>query len=366
MSRALLLLIGVVVGAAAGGGSAYLAMQPRIETLESELREAERETRDANRLARAEHDRNRVLEGELETLRRALAQPPPPANDGMGHAPTPPVPLEPEDWDMDRVRTEIQMRATLRGRMIGSPRVDRLVRGVRRQGDRGTELVMEILHSNVSINLKMAAALIGAGLGEERVIEPVLALYAAATELPHRRAFLRALALLPGDQGVPAMLAAWNDTSTDARIRRPALHGLAMRGHETAISVVRGGAPGSTRALRAQAIESLHEHARVKGYADPDLLPVFLSALTTADGDGQRLLALIAIEGFWSDAAVPALEAFAAEDAAAEAHRARAAKLAKRLAAGEERPESAGLPTDEDLAALGTGGRRQRPAVEER
>lgn len=351
MTRALLLLLGVVVGAAAGAGAAYVTLQPRIETLENDLLEAERGIRDANRLARAEHDRNRVLEEELETLRRIVDQPPPATTSGP-ETPAPPAPgLEPEDWDMKRLQTEFELLASLRARMIGSPRVARVARGVRKHGAAGTKLVLDILASRLSVNMKMAAALVGAEIGEPRILEPVLALYAAATEVPHRRAFLRALADLPDERATAVLLAAWTDAAADARLRMPAIYGLALRAHPVALELARRAPDAPVPRMRALAIETLHERARSDGYTDPALLEVFLGALTTADGESQQRLALIAIEGHWSTDAVPVLREFAADEQAPEAMRVRAAKLAERLSSGEKRPEDAGEPTEADRAA---------------
>src|SRR5205085_2884680 len=69
----------------------------------------------------------------------------------------------------------------------------------------------------------------------------------------------------------------------------------------------------------------------------------FGKALRGADGDGQRRLALLALEGYWSKESVADFEAFA-DTAVSTELAARARHDADAIKAGKPRPDKAGEP----------------------
>jgi hypothetical protein len=95
--------------------------------------------------------------------------------------------------------------------------------------------------------------------------------------------------------------------------------------------------------LRVEAMEMLHWLAWQEGWKDPSLVPVFGKALRSADGDGQRRVALLALEGYWSKDSVADCEAFA-DPAVSTELAARARRDADAIKAGKPRPEGAGDP----------------------
>src|SRR6185295_9777036 len=82
---------------------------------------------------------------------------------------------------------------------------------------------------------------------------------------------------------------------------------------------------------------------RRNGWKDVALVPVFGKALRSADGDPQREIALIVLEGFWSKDAADDLDAFAASATGPLAERAKTDAAALRF--GKPRPPDAGEPT---------------------
>jgi len=91
-------------------------------------------------------------------------------------------------------------------------------------------------------------------------------------------------------------------------------------------------------------MRSLHARALKDGWKDAALAPVFAKALRSADGDPQREISLLALEGFWSKQTADDLDAFAA--AATPGPLAdRARSDAAGIRDGRPRPAGAGEPT---------------------
>jgi len=210
------------------------------------------------------------------------------------------------------------------------------------KGDEGFELMTTML-KDPSFKKEwrsVAATLLGA-LGDPRGVAPLLASWKAATEPIVRSASLRGLANLPGDEATPLLLAAWNDPTSLPIDRMVAIHGLARRREGTALAVIAGGAPLSSPALRYQAMRSLHAVELKDGWTHgAELVPVFGKALRSADGDPQREIALLALEGFWSKDSADDLAAFGAAATGPLAERAKVDADAIRL--GRPRPAGAG------------------------
>jgi hypothetical protein len=237
------------------------------------------------------------------------------------------------------------------GRIVGNPRYPLVVRGLKARPDESVALLKDILAQPMGDAMHAVAAVLFGALGDARGVEPLLAAWGAAVDPTLRRALLRGLANLPGDAATPLLVDAWSDSKSDPTTRNLAIDGLARRRHEIALAVAAGGAPGSTPALRYRAIASLQAQAARAAWKDASLLALFGKALRTADGDGQRDLALAALEGYWSKDALPDLEAFA--DAAPKTDLgARARKDADAIRAGKPRPEGAGAPPPQSATAV--------------
>jgi hypothetical protein len=120
--------------------------------------------------------------------------------------------------------------------------------------------------------------------------------------------------------------------------------GLGRRGHQIARDVVAGGTSGSTRVLRFQALQALHQHAAGGAFADASLVPIFAKAARTADGDPQRTIALTALEGFWSKDSLADLDEVSRMEGVSPELRERAQRTVAAIRAGEPKPKGAGEP----------------------
>jgi len=358
MARAQLASVTFLVGAAVGAAAMLFVPSPRetgledrIADLGSDLADARRESGDWERVALAERDRKEAAEEEVARLRQAIATAPAPdpvQDDGMGmggHGGVSDAGLAPKDWDFPRLRREIEILSGTGRRMASSPRLDACVEASRAHGDAALALLIDVMRAQgMPPTIRRAATLILEKLGDERAVRTLLEAWDAAEDPAEQRLLLRALANLPGAEQSPIFVDVWGDSARDNRLRLIAMHALAVRGHPTALRVIRGEADGIAPAVRARAIESLHSHVRDGEYADASFIPVFGKALVSADGEGQRRLTLLALEGYWRPECVPALRAFAADEAVLRELRDRATRWANMIEAGEPRPERAGLP----------------------
>jgi len=349
MSKAYAFLAGFGLAAAAAAAAWGLALAPRWKEREERTilaerlsQRAKRDAGEAQQWAETEQRRRRQLEDENVELKRTLtAEPPkgpPPSRD--------PVPNEgapPDQWDLKRLEFEIGRLAEAPARVVGSARYALVVRSLKAKGAEGSQILVDVLRQEFPKEWKIVCATLLGALGDARGAQPLLALRKTATDAGVRSAALRGLANLPGDDATPVLVAAWNDPTSPPLDRLLAIHGLARRRHETALAVVAGGAPISTPALRYQAMRSLHAQELKDGWKDAELAPVFGKALRSADGDPQREVALLALEGFWSKDSVADLDAFAS--AAAPGPLAERAKGdAAAIREGRPRPAGAGEP----------------------
>ena len=341
--------------------------QGELAELRFRLADSQRSERDYRAVAEAERERRRVVEEDAERLRAIVNAPGTAggggtagdsgAGDPVDVAPVPAV-TPPSDWDMPRVRLELQRLARLGRRMSRSRLVGAVAEACGVHGEPALRLLHDILaEPGLGEGLHNAAALVIERLHDGTAVPLLRARLArlAASEGDDADAFLsrrltmRVLATLPGHGQVPDLLSVWNSAENDPRLRLFAIHGLARRGHAEGVAVVRGESSLSTPPLRARAIESLHSFASAGDYERTDLIDVFGTALGTADGDGQTRLALLALEGYWRAECVPHLDAYArAHEGAPLADR--AAGIAERIRAGEARPERAGQPLEGDSA----------------
>lgn len=350
------LLAGFALAAAAAAGAWFLLAAPhvadleaRVRTAEEDARRARRESADAAQWAETERDRNRDLEDKVKELNETLSTV---VRDvgrrraaGDGHDTPPPDETPPEDWDRNRLNQEIENLSLTPDVIERSARFPLIVRALKARGAEGTALVQQMVNAGFDAPLMAMSATLADAMGDAQAVPPLLARWKTETDATCRRALLRALANLPGDEAVPALLEAWHDPAADVALRRIAIHGLALRGHEVARSLAE--APGTGdghERLRVRAIESLRICAQRAGWTDATLVPVFAKALRTADGPAQRKLSLVALEGLWSKDAIPDLEAFASDPASPDELAARARRLIQGLRSGAPRPEGAGIP----------------------
>ncbi len=350
MSKVPAFLAGFALAAAAAGAAWWFGLAPRYEArtaaAERMARRANRDVAEARQWAEKEQERRRLLEEENETLKRPLNPAPPPKTPQPKTTPETPQrdDVAPEQWDRPRLSQEIQILARSPARLVGSARYALVVRALKARGDEGFQLLVDVLRQDFPADLKSTCAALLGALGDPRGAAPLLAAWKTAADSGVQRAALRGLANLPGDDATPILLAKWNDASSPPIERLLAIHGLARRLHPTALAVVAGGAPGATPALRYQAVRSLHATALKNEWKDASLVPVFAKALRSADGDPQRDLALLALEGFWSKDSVDDLDAFGA-GAASPALASRAKADADAIRAGKPRPAHAGEPS---------------------
>ncbi len=255
--------------------------------------------------------------------------------------------LAPEDWDGARLRIEVQRLAMRGRRMATSPLLDACAAAAEAQGDAALTMLVDTLReAGLPASVRLAATMILERLADPRAVPDLLSALPTAADWAQRRAILRALANLPGDEQTPTFVRIWNDEDGDARLRMVAAHALARRGHPIAVGIVDGSIPVTDPALRARAIDSLHGHVRADAYRRTDLIPAFGKALTSAAGEGQLRTALLALEGYWRPECVPYLHALAhAQNVPAELT-ARGRRAAAAIEAGEQRPAQAGVPSN--------------------
>lgn len=356
MSAAKAFLAGVLTAAALAGAAWVLRVRPALDAADGRARDAEeaarrarRETSDAQLWAETERERNRTLDDRVKELERALAAPRPPAPDtGMEHGkdgpktPKPPD-VPPEQWDRARLAQEIENLS--RASQLGQKhqRFPLVVAALRAHPEESSGLLRQMLTSNLDPTFMATAATLADALSDASVVPALLTRWRTEKEPVARRAILRALANLPGDDAVPILTAVWAEMGEERQLRLLAIHGLAVRGHEIARHVVDGTADAAPP-MRVRAVESLRVFAEKGGWSDATLVPAFSMALRTADGPAQRKLALIALEGLWSKESVASLVAFAADPATTPELALRARKAADAITAGEPRPEGAGAP----------------------
>ena len=356
MSASKSFLAGLVTAAALAGAAWVLRVQPALDAAERRALDAEetarsarRETSDAQLWAESERERNRTNEDRVKELERALAtsRPPPSTSttpgEDSGHDTTKPPDLAPELWDRTRLTQEIENLA--RAAQIGQKhqRFPLVLAALRAHPEESSVLLAQMLNSNLDATFMANAASLADALGDKTTVPALLARWRKESEPVARRAILRALANLPGTDAVPILAGVWADTTEERQLRLLAIHGLALRGNEIARSVV-ASAGAASPPQRVRAVESLRAYAEQSGWSDTTLVPIFVTALRTADGPAQRKLALIALEGLWSKDSVAALTEFADDTASPPELAVRARKAAQAIAAGEPRPAGAGTP----------------------
>lgn len=367
MSKAGAFLAGFVVASAAATGVWWFALRPKLADGERRAVEAERIAARANRdasayqeSADAERRRKLDLEDEVATLKKLMTAAPPKRPASADHTmpaaepgkPAPdaksPAPSDdsPESWDGRRMRMEIEWLAEHPAQIVDNPRYPLVVRALKAHGDEGISLMKTVLQPETGMETEMrsvCAVLLGA-LDDRRGVVPLMEAWRSAKDDLLRHSILRGLANIPGDEPTPILTQVWNDPASDIQSLRLVIHGLARRRNDIALKAAADGVAGGTRPLlRYQALTTLHAQALRGEWKELSLVPVFGKALRTADGDQQRKLALLALEGFWSKDCLADVDAFAAASANADLA-ARARALAADLRAGKPRPESAGLP----------------------
>ena len=341
-------------GAAAALAAAgwFLRVRPELDESAQRVRDAEeaarksrRDAADASHWADAERGRTRELEDRIRELQRAAEGPPPPKDGMPGHdPPKPPEEPAPETWDRQRLGREIEMLAVAPATIGSDPRFPKVLRAMKTHRDETVEMFTQVLGGEFPKELVQTVCALSEPFGDVG-LKPALLLRLSREQDPDVRApLLRALVVLPGNEVVPDLVVAWKDPASDDRLRSVAIRGLALRGHEVARHVAAGGVEGVQPGVRMRALESLREFAQREGWIDTALVPVFGKALLTADGDHQRRMCLLGLEGLWVKEALPDLEKFAADPGTDEDLAARARKIADGIRSGAPRPAGAGVP----------------------
>lgn len=355
-SRAFVAGLGTAAALAAAGW--FLRVAPRLEEAsrraldaEETARRTRRQAADAELWADTERGRTRELEDRIRELERATQGPPPPEGSGTGEGMSghgksapPPEETDPATWDRQRLNQEIERLTRMPATLANDAQFPKVVKALRARPGEGAELIAQILAADFPPEYVQTAAALAEALGDPSVKGQLLLRARRETDPAVKVPLLRALAVLPGDEVVPELVALLDDPASDDRVRSAAMRGLALRGHDVARRVAAGEVPGVAPALRVRAIESLRDFAEREGWIDTALIPVFGKALLTADGEWQRRLALLGLEGFWSKDSLPDLEKFLADPAAPADALPRAKALAEALRSGAPRPAGAGVP----------------------
>lgn len=355
MTKAGSFLCGFLLAAAAAGAAWWYVAEPvrrdalaRATTSDRAAMRARHDEEGAEQWAESEHRRKLELEQEVETLKRTLTAQPAPArprgamSEHPGQTPAS-TDLSPELWDTLKTRNEIMLVSADPKRLFESPRYALITRALKAHLEDSVKLLTDVMGSELPTETKQVCALFFGALGDPRGVKPLLAAHESTVDPELRRFTLRGLANLPGEEQTPLLLSVWNDTTADMNSRVLAIHGLARRRHEIALAVAAGEVAGTTGRLRLQALQTLHAQARLSEWKDSSLLPLFGKALLNADGDPQRQISLLAIEGFWSKDSLADLDAFVAAAGTSELA-ARAKKAADAIRADAPRPEGAGIP----------------------
>jgi HEAT repeat protein len=363
MTKAGAFLCGFLIASAGAAAAWWFVAEPaRRDAVERATRadraamRARHDEEGAEQWAESEHRRKLELEQEVETLKRTLtAEPPRPrktsAMGGHGEPQPAGADLAPEQWDARRIRSEIMLVSTAPQRLFESPRYGLITRALKAHVDDSVQLLTDVMGSELPVDMKCVGALLFGALGDPRGVKPLLDARKASNDPELRRFTLRGLANLPGDEQTPVLLDAWNDPAADETTRRVAIHGLARRRHETALAVASQRMEGVTPSVRLQALQTLHAQARLSEWKDTALVPLFGKALLSADGDPQRKVSLLALEGFWSKDSVADLDAYAATAGPSELG-ARARKAADGIRTGTPRPEGAGNPQQKSMSPV--------------
>src|SRR5207247_1786347 len=114
-------------------------------------------------------------------------------------------------------------------RIVGSARYANVVRALKAKGEEGYQILVDVLKPEMPKEWRAVAATLLGALGDPRGAAPLLAAWKTATDDGVRRASLRGLANLPGDEATPILVAAWNDPTSAPIERLLAIHGLALR-----------------------------------------------------------------------------------------------------------------------------------------
>lgn len=361
-------LAGFALAALGAAGGWFFLAAPKVADADARAKAAERESlrarrdaADSQNWAEAERRRKLEVEDELSALKTVMsAGPPPRRTGGMGHNGTkekPPAEAtpegSPEDWDGAQLRRAIEFLAMSPQKVSRNPLFAKVARSLKAHGEAGVELLSQVFKSQLDPSFKSVCATLAGSLEDERLVAPLLELWKTEQDVDVRRAALGGLANLPGDAQTPTLVSVWEDAAADPKHRILAVHGLARRRHEIALKVAEGAAENATPPLRMQVLQTLHAQAMRGGWKDETLAALFGRALRTADGDQQRKMALLALEGFWSKETVADLEAFA-ESAASTELALRARKAADAIKSGAPRPANAGQPPESAAAPDGT------------
>jgi len=360
MTKAGSFLCGFLLAAACAGAAWWFHLEPARRDALARATAAERasmrsrhDEQGAQQWAESEHRRKLELEQEVETLKRTLTAEPPRSRGmgGQGRQSPDARDLPPEQWDAKRISNEIMIVSTAPQRLFESPRYGLITRALKANPDESIKNLTNWLGSELPSETKCVCALFLGALGDPRGVQPLLDARSTSPDAEVRRFALRGLANLPGDEQTPVLLAAWSDPAADEASRRIAIHGLARRRHETALAVAEGRIAGVVPAVRLQALQTLHAQARIGEWKDAEFPALFGKALRNADGDPQRRICLLALEGFWSKDSVADLEGFATATGSAELA-ARARKAADAIRAGAPRPEGAGSPPEASMSPV--------------
>ncbi len=360
------LVVGCVIGGVVGAGVGRGMREPELQVLRDQVEETQRTAADARRdegewraVADAERLRTQAARERLAHVSiQQRAAPVEPAREpgsqadgaagdaAQGHGGMEPTgvtqEIAPEMWERPRLNMEIEFLSTKSDELsIKNPRFERVLRAIEAQPDRGSALLAAILASGLGDSMKSTAAALVAAARTPGCGEAVMGVLETATETKLRRRLLAAAARGRGDEPTGYLLALWKDEKAPPPERAIAGTGLGLRAHPVALEVIRGDAE-ATPPLRARVLEGLYRRAYEAEWAAEELIPEFRKALASADGPSQRNVALGALEGYWSEAGLPELDALAATAGVEPKMRQRATSAAAGIRAGRARPPGLG------------------------
>jgi hypothetical protein len=347
----------------------------RVADAEEAARRASREASDREIEAHAERERNRELELRVQELERTLVAAPPlrspgtgtegggdPGSGGAGGGaargghggghgggsmgrPGPSEADDPAFWTRDRLNQEFEHMAASGAAVPKHPRIPLAVKALRKDPEMAFDLLSQIVRSDLDGPFIVLATILGAEIGEERLVPVYFERWQKEPDAELRYALFRALSKLPGEQITPALLQTAFDGTARLLARQTAIEGLALRGANAALDCALGKGIGEGHPeLRIYAVRGLRTRAERSGFKEDVLVPIFGQILRTADGPNQAKLALLGLEGAWTKAAAEELDTYASNPASDPALASRARKSSEAILAGKPRPERAGLP----------------------
>ncbi|MCG3134738.1 MAG: hypothetical protein HMLKMBBP_02098 [Planctomycetes bacterium] len=353
MSRAIPFVVGFLVAsglATAGwflrGEPSLVASRDAIRDAEETARRARREASDASIEAQVERDRRRSAEERVKELERSMTGGAPPvatsAKPDAGHGGMR-RPDAPTEWDFARVRQEIDYIGNAGAAVAKHPRLALVAEAMAVRPEESARYLGDLLQSNLPAGYVAAAGHLAALLSSADALPAVMKRADVEKDPVVVTALARAMAVIPGNAQVERLRKIALDLAAPAAARGHAIEGLGRRMDVAAQAAARGGGDiADDPRFRLRALVGVHDAVAAGQWKDASALPIFAHGLRTGQTFGIRLLCLETLEGWWSEDAAKALDAWAATPEADPQLAGRAKAAAAAIRAKAARPADAG------------------------